>query len=115
MPVAAAGLVRRMCSSVFLSFFSELTETRPYGTHVNWSRRHHTEPDNRKSRTVPRPRSDWGISPYQRVNMTFIFIGNPISTEEWSRVCDPTLSRHNSKMMTITDDRMTPHTHMHKL
>jgi hypothetical protein len=51
MPVAEAGLVRRLCQLVVLSFFSELTETRPYGTHVNRPRRHHTGPDNRKSRT----------------------------------------------------------------
>src|SRR6266576_4577498 len=87
---------------------------RPYGTHVNRPRRHHTGPDNCKSRTVPRPRSDWGISPYQpRPHDLFFFIGNPISTEEWSHVWDPTFSQHKSRTMTITGDRMTPHTHAH--
>src|ERR1700679_1067031 len=104
MPVAEAGLVRRLCQLVVLSFFSELTETRPYGTHVNRPRRHHTGPDNRKSRTCtssslrpgnppPAPRD---VTPSTR----FFFIGNPTfaptSTEEWSHVWDPTFSQHNS-------------------
>lgn len=113
MPVAGAGLVRRLCELVFLSFLSELTETHPYGTHVNWPRRHHTGPDNRRSRTCTSSslgRSDWGISPYQPRQHDFFPLVTPYRLKNGAHVWDPTLSQHNSKMMMITGDRMTPHT-----
>jgi hypothetical protein len=91
MPVAAAGLVRRLCQLAVLSFFSEqLTETRAPTVRMLIGRDVITrgDPITATNGLYLGPRSDWESHltlPATRSQIRlFVFISNPISTEEWS-------------------------------